>query len=93
MMSLIEELYQIVAEKWSLSIGLLDSDEYFEYLKSARCCDEQEQQWRQQLTGDELTQWSRYLANVGQLRDTECRLCFARGLIAGLSLGSLTIRE
>lgn len=93
MMPLVETLYQAVAEKWSLAMGLLDSEEYFEYHQCCRFCGQQNQQWAQQLTGDALTAWKRYLANAEQVRDTECRLCFARGLSMGLSLGGLAAGE
>lgn len=93
MMPLIETLYRVVSEKWNLALGLLDSEEYFEYHQCYRFCDQQDQRWAQQLTGDELAAWKSYVANVEQVRDTECRLCFARGLAMGLSLGRLAAGE
>lgn len=87
MVPLVEELYHIAAEKWNLALGLLDSEEYFEYQRCSHFFEEQNEWLTRQLTGEELTTWKHCLANLEQVRDTECRLCFARGLAMGLGLG------
>lgn len=93
MMPLIEILYQTAVENWSAALGLLDSEESFEYQRSSSLCDEQAERWTEQLTGDAQTAWKRYLANLDRVRDAECRLCFARGLSVGLSLAALAKGE
>ena len=92
-MPLIETLYRVVSENWNLALGLLDSGEYAEFHQCHGFCDEQNQRWLEQLTGAQLAAWKSYLANIEQVRDTECRLCFARGLAMGLSLGRLAAGE
>ena len=93
MLPLIEGLYHMAAENWGAAMGLLDRDEYVEYQLCCRFCEEQTERQAQRLTGDELAVWNRYLANLEQTRDAECRLCFARGLAAGLALGGLAAGE
>lgn len=86
-MPLIEELYCMALEHWNIAMGLLDRDEYREYQGSCHFLEAQKEQLAQQLTGDAQTTWKHCLANLEQVRDTECRLCFARGLAMGLGLG------
>lgn len=74
-------------------MGLLDSEEYFEYQRCSHFFEEQNERLTRQLTGEELTAWKRYLANAEQAWDTECRLCFARGLSMGLGLGGFAAGE
>lgn len=93
MMPLIEGLYHMAQENWSIALGLLDGEEYLEY---KRCCcvmEEETERLTGQLTGDALTTWKRYLADLEQVQYTEHRLSFARGLSMGLSLAALAKGE
>lgn len=92
MMPLIEALYYIAQEDWNIAMGLLDREEYRKYQMCSRLCEEQRQRW-ERLQGDERAAWECYVANAEQLQDTECRLCFARGLAMGLGLGGFAAGE
>lgn len=93
MMPLIETLYQAALENWSIAMGLLNQDEHYEYQKCCRVCEKGQERLTRRLTGEDETLWKRYLASFEQVQDTECRLCFARGLSMGLSLTALAKGE
>lgn len=93
MIPLIEGLYHMAQENWSIAMGLLDGDEHYEYQRCCRFMEEEKERLTGQLTGDEQTVWKRYLANLEQVQDTEHRLSFARGLSMGLSLAALATGE
>ena len=93
MMPLIEALYHMTLDNWNIAMGLLDGEEYQEYQRSCCFFEEQKEQLTQQLTGDKQAAWKRCLANLEQVRNTECRLLFARGLAMGLCLGGFVAGE
>lgn len=93
MIPLIEGLYHMALENWSVALGLLEGDEYGEYQRCCRFMEEEKERLIGQLTGNEQTVWKRYLANLEQVQDTEHRLSFARGLSMGLSLAALAKGE
>lgn len=93
MTPLLEELYRVAAERWNTALGLLGRDEYTEYQLCGLFSEEQRERLSQQLTGDQLAAWDRYLANAEQVHETECRLFFAHGLSMGPRLAGLSAGE
>ena len=89
MMAIVELLYRDLLDHWHRTDGLLERDEHQEYYACCRFAGEQQGKLKNQLDGETAELFEAYLKNMEQARDVESRLCFARGLAMGLSLGGL----
>lgn len=86
---LVELLYQHLLENWHVVEGKLDRDEHREYQKCFRFRDEAWIQLEKTLESESRDLLNIWLTNTDQAHEIECRLCFARGLSMGISLGLL----
>lgn len=94
MIPLVELLYNsALGEDWHWTTRLLSGEEHREYKDCCQMAEEQRSQLQERLEGQDLKLLECCLENREQVQDTDCMLCFARGLAIGLRLGALALEE